>query len=75
MLFAQALNHHVPPRLRLSTLQFVVKQMRYLSMPKRRLLKELHRAWRTLGRQLPRGFVFGNLNSAVARLFHLRFCG
>lgn len=69
MLFAQALNRHVPSRLQMSTMQFVVKQMPYLSMPKRRLLKELNRAWRKLGRrQVPRGFVFGNLSYAVARL-------
>lgn len=65
VLIAMLLERTIPPRLRLSTHEWFVRQSRYLATPKRRLFKELYSGSRKLGRPFPRGYVFPD-QSAVA---------
>lgn len=58
LLFAMIANSALPPRMQIDDLQMISIQMRYEGMPKRKLLKELFRAWRSLGVRPRRGFVF-----------------
>ncbi|WP_137155141.1 DUF5681 domain-containing protein [Rhizobium sp. FKL33] len=57
-LCALLLEKSIPPRLRLTDVQWVLRMMKYEGMPKRALMKELYAAWRDLGKDLPRGYVF-----------------
>ena len=61
-LLAVVFEHGIPPRLRLSTTQWALRAMKYESMSKRTLLKLLYESWGKLGRPLPRGFLFPDLN-------------
>jgi hypothetical protein len=61
MLLFWFLQRAVPPRLRLSDTQIIMKQDRFLATPKRQLLKDLRRAWKRLGKPMPRGMVMPNV--------------
>ena len=65
-LFADLLNRTVPERHRLSDTTIIVRSMRHDAMPKRQLLKEVHRGWRALGRYVPRGKVLPPLRVGKA---------
>ncbi|MFD1987414.1 hypothetical protein ACFSOZ_33885 [Mesorhizobium newzealandense] len=47
----------IPPRLRLSELEWIHRQFKYEATPKRTLLKLLFAAWRTVGCPRPRGYL------------------
>ena len=55
LLFAMLLDKSVPARLRLAKSEWTERMMRYDRMPKRTLLKAVYRAWKELGRRVPRG--------------------
>ncbi|WP_137154519.1 DUF5681 domain-containing protein [Rhizobium sp. FKL33] len=57
-LCAHLLEKSIPPRLRLTDTEWLLRMMKYEGMPKRALMKELYGAWRGLGKDLPRGYVF-----------------
>ncbi|MDX8444458.1 DUF5681 domain-containing protein [Mesorhizobium captivum] len=57
-LLALTLERAIPSRLRLSDAQLLNTQMQYMSTPKRKLLKDLYQAWKSIRRPTPRGFVF-----------------
>ncbi|MBL0375287.1 hypothetical protein JJB09_25050 [Rhizobium sp. KVB221] len=67
-LIAILLERAIPPRLRLSNTQWLLRTMKFETMPKRALLKNLFEASQTLGTPHPRGYVFPNLNSTQRRL-------
>ena len=67
-ILAMVLQRTIPPRLQLSDNAIIVRQARYLGMPKRRLLKELYAAWKKLGHHMPRGFVFPDRDVVVRTL-------
>jgi hypothetical protein len=71
MLLFYALQHTLPPRLRLSDTQVLLRLMKYEDWPKRRLLKALHQAWHDLGKPVPRGTVMPNLGATRKRLAFL----
>lgn len=62
--FAQGLNLCVPERYRLSELMMAIRMDRYRTWSKRKLLKEVYRAWRSLGVRVPRGRAFPPLRYA-----------
>jgi hypothetical protein len=62
--FAQVLNLGLPERYRLSELMMVIRMDRYRTWSKRKLLKEVYRAWRALGMRFPRGRTFPPLRFA-----------
>ncbi|MBS9476875.1 DUF5681 domain-containing protein [Ancylobacter radicis] len=64
LLFAIALDQLVPKRFRLSDTEFTNRMLRYETCAKRALLKELYRAWQSLGYNLPRGYRFHNVERA-----------
>jgi len=70
-LIAHLLEQGIPPRLRLSQTQWILKSMKYHSMQQRELLKTLFAAWRRYGSPLPRGFVFPNLTPIANRMTFL----
>ena len=51
LLLATMLNNTLPPRLQLSSVDIIMKQMRVERMTKRELLKSLYHSWRTLGQE------------------------
>lgn len=55
LVFAHILNRCVPERCKLSDIDILQRMIRYDALPKRDLLKELHRAWRALGVRARRG--------------------
>jgi hypothetical protein len=55
LVFAQVINQYVPVRYKRSDTDIQIRPMRYDALPKRDLLKQLHREWRSLGAQVPRG--------------------
>lgn len=61
-LMAMLLEMAIPPRLRLSEIQWLMRAAKYESMPKRMLLKNLFEAWSKLGSPRPRGYVSANLS-------------
>ncbi|TIO04215.1 hypothetical protein [Mesorhizobium sp.] len=61
MLLAMLAEKGIPPRLRLSELEWVHKQFQYEGMSKRNLLKLLFTAWRKVGCPRPRGYLSLNL--------------
>ena len=60
-LLAMLLDNGLPPRLKLPDIQWVFPALKYESMPKRKLLKQLFEAWRKLGHPLPRGHLSPDL--------------
>lgn len=64
LLFAIALDQLVPKRFRLSDTEFTNRMLRYETYEKRALLKELYRAWQSLGYNLPRGYRFHSVERA-----------
>ena len=66
--FAQAMNNSLPRRHQLSDLMFMIRMGHYDAWPKRKLLKEVCRAWRALGVPLPRGCTFPPLRLAKQRI-------
>jgi hypothetical protein len=60
-LMAMLLEMAIPPRLRLSEIQWLMRAMKYENMPKRDLLKNLSEAWFKLGIPRPRGYLSPNL--------------
>jgi len=64
LLFAIALDQLVPKRFRLSETEFINRMLRYETYSKRALLKELYRAWQSLGYNLPRGYRFHSVERA-----------
>ncbi len=58
LLFAVMLNESVPDRFKLSDDEIAVRLLRYACTPKRQLLKDVYRGWRSLGVHRPRGKVF-----------------
>lgn len=58
LVFAFVINQCAPKRFRLSDDHILFRSMRYAAMTKRVLLKELYRAWRTLGVSTRRGATF-----------------
>ena len=67
-MFAMVLNETLPPRVRLSSTDILMKQMKFGRLTKRELLKSLYNSWRKLGRQVPRGAVFCDMSVARERL-------
>ncbi|RWP02504.1 MAG: hypothetical protein EOQ98_04650 [Mesorhizobium sp.] len=61
MLLAMLAEKGIPPRLRLSELEWVHKQFKYEGMSKRNLLKLLFTAWRKVGCPRPRGYLSPDL--------------
>ena len=55
LLFAIILDNGVPARFRLAEADWIERMMRYDTMPKRELLRAVYRAWKELGRRVPRG--------------------
>ncbi|MDX8470349.1 DUF5681 domain-containing protein [Mesorhizobium sp. VK23B] len=68
LLLALTLDRGVPQRLRLTDAQVLRMQMQYMRVPKRKLLKDLYRAWRAIRRPAKRGFVFPGKAATVRRL-------
>lgn len=68
ILLFYALQHTLPPRLRLSDTQILLRLMKYEDWPKRRLLKALHQAWHDLGKAVPRGTVMPDLGATRKRV-------
>lgn len=68
LLFAIMIDRFVPDRYKLDDGVFMLKTMRYQGIPKRQLLKDLYRGWRSLGMHLPRGKVFPPLRAAKLML-------
>ncbi|MGC2774605.1 MAG: DUF5681 domain-containing protein [Bradyrhizobium sp.] len=62
--FAQTMNAGLPERYRLSEIMFVICMDRYATWSKRKLLKEVYRAWWALGVRVPRGRTFPPLRFA-----------
>lgn len=54
----------LPPRLRMSTVAILTRQLRYSSWSKRKLLKEVFQGWQQLGKDIPRGKTFPSLAQA-----------
>lgn len=63
LVLALTLNQSVPERYRISDAELAFRLDCYIHMPKRLLLRELHRAWHALGVPSRRGAVFPLLNS------------
>ncbi|CCV11211.1 DUF5681 domain-containing protein [Mesorhizobium sp. STM 4661] len=61
MVLAMLLEKCIPPRLRLSELEWIRKQFKYEGTSKRTLLKLLFTAWRKVGRPRPRGYLSPDL--------------
>lgn len=61
LLVFHLLQRSLPPRLQLPIPVAAVRMSRYQPWPKRKLLKELHQAWRKPGKSISRGYVFPNL--------------
>lgn len=68
MLLLYLLQRSIPPRLRWSDMEIASRWMRYDCWPMRRLLKELFRAWKSLGRAMPRGAVMPSQRAVRRRL-------
>jgi Family of unknown function (DUF5681) len=64
-IIAMLLDRTVPPRLRLPSINWAMRSMQYEGMSKRELLKSLFTAWRKLKSDVPRGFVFPNMDGVV----------
>lgn len=71
-LFAFVLNDTVPARFRLNDAQIIWMGMCNERMSKRRLLKDVHRGWRALGKRIPRGSVFPPLREGKRLLERAR---
>lgn len=54
-LYMQAAENALPPRMRLSEIELILRTMKAGSMSKRDLLKTLHAGWRALGQLKKRG--------------------
>ncbi len=67
-LFASLLNRTLPERHRLDDTAFIIHSMRCEAMPKRQLLKKIHRGWRALGYRVPRGKVLPPLRVGKAHV-------
>ncbi len=75
LLFAVTIDRSVPDRYKLGDGVFTLKMTRYQGIPKRQLLKDVYRAWRSLGMHLPRGKVFPPLHAGkwmLELLFEVR---
>ncbi|MGH6826170.1 DUF5681 domain-containing protein [Methyloceanibacter sp.] len=68
LLLATILNQSVPDRLKLSDDEITAKMLRYAHIPKRQLLKDVYRGWRSLGARPPRGKVFPPLRIGKERV-------
>lgn len=64
LLIALFLNESLPLRLQIDEIRIALMQMKYQGMPKRVLLKELRRAWRSLGKNVRRGYIFPSMRIA-----------
>lgn len=62
------LQDTLPPRLRMSTVTIVTRELRYSSWPKRKLLREVFQGWQKLGKDIPRGKTFPSLAQARPRI-------
>ena len=56
--FAHTMNKSLPERHQLPDMMFMIRMDRYDTWSKRKLLKEVYRAWRALGVRVPRGRTF-----------------
>ncbi|MFI0844675.1 DUF5681 domain-containing protein [Mesorhizobium sp. IMUNJ 23232] len=72
LVIAFTLERAIPPRLRLSTLEMVQRQMRYDRMSKRELLKVLYGKWHSLGYKVKRGYTIGTSRKAVKTITFLQ---
>ncbi|MER8848553.1 DUF5681 domain-containing protein [Mesorhizobium australicum] len=57
MVMAMLLEKSIPPRLRLTDIDWIHRQFKYEAFSKRTLLKLLFTAWRQVGRPRPRGYL------------------
>ncbi|MFD2053580.1 DUF5681 domain-containing protein [Mesorhizobium calcicola] len=57
MVMAMLLEKAIPPRLRLSDIEWIHRQFKYEGISKRTLLKLLFTAWRKIGRPRQRGYL------------------
>jgi len=71
LLMFHVLQHTLPPRLRLSETEALLRSMKYEDWPKRRRLKALHQAWQKLGKPVRRGTVFPNHSIVAGKLVFL----
>ena len=58
VLIAMLLDMALPPRLRFKDFEMQMRMWPYQGMTKRKLLKELRRAWREVGAPRPRGWTY-----------------
>ncbi len=75
LLFAVMIDRSVPDRYKLNDSELNSRMLRYQCIPKRQLLKDVYRAWRSLGMHLPRGKVFPPLRAGkwmLELLFEVR---
>ncbi len=75
LLFAVMIDRSVPDRYKLNDSELNSRMMRCQRIPKRQLLKDVYRAWRSLGMHLPRGKVFPPLRAGkwmLELLFEVR---
>ncbi|SEG79241.1 DNA methylase [Bosea lathyri] len=68
MLAAWVLNNCLPQRMRLCETNILMRVLRHQSTSKRELLKLVHQAWRAVGIDKPRGWVFAPQTVVQKRL-------
>ncbi len=66
LIWAVAFNNLIYKRFQLDENQLIWQSLRNASIPKRELLKKLHRAWQTLGVTAPRGTRFASFGIVEA---------
>lgn len=66
LIWAVAFNNLIYKRFQLDENQLIWQSLRNASIPKRELLKKLHRAWQTLGVTAPRGTRFASFEIVEA---------
>lgn len=69
--FALFMNTSLPARHRLSTKKIELRAERYATWSKRKLLKDVYRAWRALGVTIPRGYTFPPFRYAKQKIDRL----
>lgn len=62
-LIAMLIDYELPNRYQLGHIGYVMQQLEFNCMTKRQLLKETHRAWKSIGMEIPRGYTFPVLNN------------
>jgi hypothetical protein len=63
LVLAKIMNVAMPERYRLSEMMIVIRTDRLTTWSKRKLLKEVHRGWRSLGMLAPRGQTIGSIEN------------